>query len=144
MFPTSHELVFLFLDRYATLRQRFEPPSTCYTSTSHTSSAFRGWHLDPAPWRFAGNSRESPGDAAPARSTIKIGLSGRIEEVDSVDAYTFVLCDLEGARRTRNHTEQGAGGSSLMQCALWRSRFLAKSSEQDSVFGNDRRKFRYA
>jgi hypothetical protein len=28
------------------------------------------WHLDPAPWRFAGNSRESPGGTPPARSVI--------------------------------------------------------------------------
>ena len=73
VFSIPHELILLFLNLPATLRQRFEPPSTCYTSTSRTSSASRSWHLDPAPWRFAGNSRESPGDTAPARSTIRIG-----------------------------------------------------------------------
>ena len=72
-FSVSHSLILLLLTLHAALRQRFEPPSTCYTSTSRTSSASRSWHLDPAPWRFAGNSRESPGDTAPARSSIKIG-----------------------------------------------------------------------
>lgn len=37
-----------------------------------------------------------------------------------VDAALLVLCVLEGAGRTRDHTEQGARGSSLMQYALRR------------------------
>jgi hypothetical protein len=46
------------------------PLFSCHTISSRSSLAIRGWHLNLAPWRLAGNSREPSGGTALARTVI--------------------------------------------------------------------------
>jgi hypothetical protein len=68
------------------------------------------WHLDPAPWRFAGNSRESPGGTPPARSVIinsefNNGFVSCANIRDYMYALTWILKTGSYLRHTwQNHT----------------------------------------
>jgi hypothetical protein len=81
MFFISYKLITLFLLFTASLRYPIVPPFSCYTTSSRSTSASLSWHLHPAPWRFARNSEESPGDTALARSAIII------DEFDEFDEF---------------------------------------------------------
>jgi hypothetical protein len=70
MFFISYKLISTLLLFRASLRCPVVPPFSCYTTSSRSTSASLSWHLHPAPWRLVGNSRESLGDIAPARSVI--------------------------------------------------------------------------